>query len=80
MVINVDFQSKGKTVFKSVHFAGYIGVLTGIKPVSTENTLLKANLIVILYSTKYMISILSVFVYLLIISRLRETIIFYPSF
>lgn len=32
MVINVDFQSKGKTVFKSVHFAGYIGVLTGIKP------------------------------------------------
>lgn len=32
MVINADFQSGGKTLFRSVHFAGYIGVLTGVKP------------------------------------------------
>lgn len=31
-IINLDWQSKGKTVFKSVHFAGYIGILTGISP------------------------------------------------
>ncbi|XP_074650148.1 acid ceramidase-like isoform X1 [Tubulanus polymorphus] len=31
-LVQLDFQSKGKTVFKSVNFAGYIGVLTGMKP------------------------------------------------
>lgn len=32
MVINVDYTRGGKTVFKAVHFAGYVGVLTAIKP------------------------------------------------
>ncbi|OWF55629.1 acid ceramidase-like [Mizuhopecten yessoensis] len=32
MVSIVDFQKGGKTVFKSVSFAGYIGILTAIKP------------------------------------------------
>ena len=33
MIVNLDFQKGGKTVFKSVNFAGYIGVITGIKQV-----------------------------------------------
>uniref|UniRef100_A0A7M5UWG4 Acid ceramidase n=2 Tax=Clytia hemisphaerica TaxID=252671 RepID=A0A7M5UWG4_9CNID len=32
MMINVEYQSNGKTVFKAVHFAGYIGILTAVKP------------------------------------------------
>lgn len=32
MVVELDFQRNGVSVFKSVNFAGYIGVLTGIKP------------------------------------------------
>lgn len=32
-VVNLDFQKGGKTVFKSVNFAGYIGILTAVKPV-----------------------------------------------
>ncbi|XP_071950236.1 acid ceramidase-like [Antedon mediterranea] len=32
LIINVDYQSKGETVARAVHFAGYIGVLTGVKP------------------------------------------------
>jgi len=32
-VITVDWQRKNKTVFKSVNYAGYIGILTAIKPV-----------------------------------------------
>ncbi|XP_065577192.1 acid ceramidase-like [Artemia franciscana] len=32
LVVEVDFQRGGNTVFKSVNFAGYIGVLTGMKP------------------------------------------------
>ncbi|XP_022084519.1 acid ceramidase-like [Acanthaster planci] len=32
LVVNVDYQVQGKTVAKAVHFAGYVGVLTGIKP------------------------------------------------
>ena len=35
MIVNLDFQRGGKTVFKTVNFAGYIGALTGIKPVRT---------------------------------------------
>jgi len=31
--ITLDWQRKNKTVFKSVNYAGYIGVLTAIKPV-----------------------------------------------
>ena len=34
LVVNLDYQRRGKTVFKSVNFAGYIGILTGLKPVS----------------------------------------------
>lgn len=32
LVVELDFQRGGKTVYKSVNFAGYIGVLTGMKP------------------------------------------------
>ncbi|XP_060074170.1 acid ceramidase-like [Ylistrum balloti] len=32
MVIMVDFQKGGETVFKSINFAGYVGILTAIKP------------------------------------------------
>ncbi|CAD5114535.1 DgyrCDS3656 [Dimorphilus gyrociliatus] len=32
VVITVDFQKGGKTVFKSAQMAGYIGILTAIKP------------------------------------------------
>ncbi|XP_002126997.2 acid ceramidase-like [Ciona intestinalis] len=32
LVVNVNFTRGGKTAYKSVNFAGYIGLLTGIKP------------------------------------------------
>ncbi|KAK2182128.1 hypothetical protein NP493_365g00072 [Ridgeia piscesae] len=32
MVINLNFERAGKIVFKSAGFAGYIGVITGMKP------------------------------------------------
>ncbi|ELT93716.1 hypothetical protein CAPTEDRAFT_173062 [Capitella teleta] len=32
MIVNLDFQKAGKTIFKTVNFAGYIGALTGFKP------------------------------------------------
>ncbi|NP_001087503.1 N-acylsphingosine amidohydrolase (acid ceramidase) 1 L homeolog precursor [Xenopus laevis] len=32
LVVNVDFQRNGKTVFVSTSFAGYVGMLTGMKP------------------------------------------------
>ena len=32
LTVNLDFRRGNKTVFKSVHFAGYVGVLTGIRP------------------------------------------------
>lgn len=32
LVVELDFQRNSKTVFKSVNFAGYVGVLTGMKP------------------------------------------------
>ncbi|XP_052276842.1 acid ceramidase-like isoform X2 [Dreissena polymorpha] len=31
-IVNLDFQKNGKTVFKSVNYAGYVGILTGIVP------------------------------------------------
>ncbi|XP_077558208.1 acid ceramidase-like [Haemaphysalis longicornis] len=31
-VVNLDFQRSEKTVFKAVTFAGYLGILTGVKP------------------------------------------------
>jgi len=31
MMVNVDYQRKGKTVYRAVHFAGYIGMLTAVK-------------------------------------------------
>ena len=39
LVVELDFQRHGKTVYKSVNFAGYIGVLTGLKPGSFSLTL-----------------------------------------
>ncbi|XP_035682893.1 acid ceramidase-like [Branchiostoma floridae] len=32
IVVNLDWQRGGKTVFKSVNFAGYVGLLTAVKP------------------------------------------------
>ncbi|KAM6972189.1 acid ceramidase [Aplochiton taeniatus] len=32
LVVNIDFTRGNKTVFKSTNFAGYVGMLTGIKP------------------------------------------------
>ncbi|MFT7807719.1 acid ceramidase [Arapaima gigas] len=32
LVVNVDFQRNNKTVFKSTSFAGYVGMLTGVRP------------------------------------------------
>ncbi|KAG9335982.1 hypothetical protein JZ751_003381 [Albula glossodonta] len=32
LVVNVDFQRNNRTVFKSTNFAGYVGMLTGIRP------------------------------------------------
>lgn len=32
LVVNVDFVRNNRTVFKSTNFAGYVGMLTGIKP------------------------------------------------
>jgi len=32
LTVNLDFRRGGKTVFKSVNFAGYIGILTGVRP------------------------------------------------
>ncbi|XP_076468344.1 acid ceramidase-like isoform X2 [Babylonia areolata] len=39
MVINLDFRRGGKTVFQSVSFAGYVGILTAIKPKQFSLTL-----------------------------------------
>lgn len=32
LIVNIDYQSKGKTVYKSVTFAGYVGMISGMKP------------------------------------------------
>lgn len=32
LVVNVNFERKNQTVFKSTNFAGYVGMLTGIRP------------------------------------------------
>ncbi|CAL1548651.1 unnamed protein product [Lymnaea stagnalis] len=32
VIVNLDWQRAGKTVFKSVNFAGYTGILTAVKP------------------------------------------------
>ncbi|XP_023686399.1 acid ceramidase [Paramormyrops kingsleyae] len=32
LVVNVDFRRNNQTVFKSTNFAGYVGMLTGIRP------------------------------------------------
>ncbi|XP_072040856.1 acid ceramidase-like [Amphiura filiformis] len=32
LIINVDYQMKNQTVAKAVHFTGYTGVITGVKP------------------------------------------------
>ncbi|XP_061626519.1 acid ceramidase isoform X1 [Phyllopteryx taeniolatus] len=32
LVVNVDFKRNNRTVFKSTNFAGYVGMLTGVKP------------------------------------------------
>nr|XP_033799873.1 acid ceramidase [Geotrypetes seraphini] len=32
LTVNIDFQRNNRTIFKSVTFAGYVGMLTGVKP------------------------------------------------
>ena len=34
MIVNLDFQKGGKTVYKAVQYAGYVGIITGLKPVN----------------------------------------------
>ena len=34
MVVNLNFKKDGKILYKSAGFAGYIGVMTAMKPVS----------------------------------------------
>lgn len=36
LVVNIDFRRSNHTVFKSTGFAGYAGMLTGMKPVSGD--------------------------------------------
>ena len=33
LTVNLDFQRNNKTVFKATTFAGYVGMLTGFRPV-----------------------------------------------
>ena len=33
LVINVEYMKGGKVLYKSVNFAGYVGILSAIKPV-----------------------------------------------
>ncbi|XP_054634107.1 acid ceramidase isoform X1 [Dunckerocampus dactyliophorus] len=39
LVVNVDFKRNKQTVFKSTSFAGYVGMLTGIKPTAFTLTM-----------------------------------------
>ncbi|KAK6168399.1 hypothetical protein SNE40_020941 [Patella caerulea] len=32
LIVNLNFQRSGQTVFKSVNYAGYVGILTAVKP------------------------------------------------
>ena len=34
MIVNLDFQKSGRTVYKAVQYAGYVGIITGMKPVN----------------------------------------------
>jgi len=36
LVVKLKFQKKNQTLFESVNFAGYIGILTGLKKVSRK--------------------------------------------
>ena len=36
LIIEVNFQRNNATLYKSITFAGYVGVLTAMKPVSTQ--------------------------------------------
>lgn len=40
LTVNLDFQRNNKTVFKGTSFAGYVGVLTGLKPVRNRPCLI----------------------------------------
>lgn len=46
-VVSLDWQRGGKTIFRSVNFAGYIGILTGVKPVSITLLFLKVMLLLL---------------------------------
>ncbi|XP_075926697.1 acid ceramidase [Petromyzon marinus] len=39
LVVNLDFQRSGKTVFRSTNFAGYVGMLTGMRPAAFTLTM-----------------------------------------
>lgn len=47
-MVNLDFQRNNKTVFKSTNFAGYIGMVSGVKPVSMGGGLV--NLLIMLHT------------------------------
>lgn len=43
LVVNIDFRRNNRTVFKSTNFAGYVGMLTGIRPVRTQRRLTRCS-------------------------------------
>lgn len=63
-MVNVDLQRNNKTVFKSASFAGYVGILTGIRPVSAlESTEVLICFFVVKYIYIYIYKKLFVFAY-----------------
>ena len=49
-LVNLDFQRGGKTLFVATNYAGYVGILTGMKPVSTSQTGKAARSMLVLVS------------------------------
>lgn len=43
LVINVQFQSQGKTIYYGVTYAGYVGLLTGLRPGAFSITINQRN-------------------------------------
>ena len=46
-----NFQRNGKIVYKTVSFAGYVGAITGVKPVRTENIFEQNNLLLLMLAS-----------------------------
>jgi len=44
LIVNLDFRRNNQTVFKSTNFAGYVGMLTGIHQVRTDERIRMSDL------------------------------------